>query len=881
MSEWTESARKTLDEYCARFRANLQGTGADANEVIDDLRRHVEEETRAAQLSVVTEDDVRRILVRIGEPAVSAEQKAGRSAPPDSTDTHAEKKHPGFLLLLLGVILPAITLGFELVTGISAGVLFDPIPSWFQVLIIALVPAVNFWIWRAARARNVRHSCWLSWLNGAALGVCFYYAVMYLPFMPIASIGVIYFGLGLIPLTPMLALIATPILRASYRKRIGVNTLSGGWRGAFIALAVLLVLQLPVAVTYYGLAEASSEDAATRNSGVRVLRAFGDKELMLRACYGLLGRELDFDLVRIAASGNHVVNADEARAIYYRVTGKPFNSIPPPSLYTRTGRWSALDDEFTWDDGVGGNAVAGRVKGLSLASSRMDAVAETDAALVYCEWTLEFKNGSPMQREARAQIALPPGAVVTRVTLWIDGEEREAAFGGRAQTRKAYQKVAVVQRRDPILVTTCGPDRVLMQCFPVQPNGGVMKVRLGITAPLVLTSLDCGQFVWPRFLERNFGMAADFKHTLWMESPQPLVQGTNLVASAPESKRYSLREILSEMELDGSVKSVEVRRSPDVPAVSTPADTAGRVVRQTIHPTPANAPSRLILVLDGSQGMDAAASEISEAISELPDAMEIAAVIASDAKKNFEIQPQRVSPGTINGIRESIRNARFTGGQDNFPALEAAWDLAASVENGVVLWVHAPEPVLLSSESALCQRIERANTKTRLLELQAQNGPDRLVEKLDGLGSVEHLVKLSSVRAAVRELVGCWKGQNQRFEFVREQMTASPEMTNTTRASKHVARLWARDEALRLAAKREVDEAMTLAADYQLVHAIDRSGRFGNATAIFGKRTQAGRVEIRSCHSRTGNGCIVRRRHRAMRSRAIFAARITKKIALN
>ena len=71
MMEWTDTARRTLDEYCDRARAALAGTGADADEVIDDLRRHVEEEARAAQLTVVTEGDVRRILARVGEPGAA------------------------------------------------------------------------------------------------------------------------------------------------------------------------------------------------------------------------------------------------------------------------------------------------------------------------------------------------------------------------------------------------------------------------------------------------------------------------------------------------------------------------------------------------------------------------------------------------------------------------------------------------------------------------------------------------------------------------------------------------------------------------------------------------------------------------------------------
>src|SRR6185369_17616494 len=151
------------------------------------------------------------------------------------------------------------------------------------------------------------------------------------------------------------------------------------------------------------------------------------------------------------------ISADQARQIYFRVTGRPFNSVPPPALYTRLGRWNAMEEEFSWDEAVGGEAVAGRVKGLSLQSSRMDAVAEPDSATVYCEWTLEFKNVSSLDREARAQISLPPGGVVSRLTLWVNGEEREAAFSGRSHVREAYQQVAVVQRHDPVLVTTCGP----------------------------------------------------------------------------------------------------------------------------------------------------------------------------------------------------------------------------------------------------------------------------------------------------------------------------------------------------------------------------------------------------------------------------------------
>jgi len=81
------------------------------------------------------------------------------------------------------------------------------------------------------------------------------------------------------------------------------------------------------------------------------------------------------------------------------------------------------------------------------------------------------------------QVLLPPGGVVSRLTLWVNGSPQEAAFSGAAKVAEAYKAVAVAQRRDPVLARWVGPDRVLVQCFPVPVNGD-MKIRLGITAPL-------------------------------------------------------------------------------------------------------------------------------------------------------------------------------------------------------------------------------------------------------------------------------------------------------------------------------------------------------------------------------------------------------------
>jgi hypothetical protein len=575
-------------------------------------------------------------------------------------------------------------------------------------------------------------------------------------------------------------------------------------------------LQMPTALTYYGLANAASEEPKTKMSGVRLLRTFGDEELILRACYGLLRRDVDFDLVRTIASGNHTVPADQAREIYYRVYGQPFNSVPPPSLYTRGGRWTELDEEFSWDEGLGGEQVAGRVKGLSLMSSRMDAVAEPDAALVYCEWTMEFKNVALREREARALVALPPGGVVSRLTLWINGEEREAAFGGRSQTRQAYQEVAVVQRRDPVLVTTCGPDRVLVQCFPVPANGGVMKIRLGITAPVILESLERGRFAWPRFLERNFRIGPELKHGLWMESARELAGDSGAIISAKTATHpFTLRQSAAEASAEEPCRTVTIQRSPETGEVWSPAED-GAWIRQTIRPLPANAPPRFVIVVDGSIGMEKFIPEIAESLSAVPETAELAVIFAGDEAKSLAGNPQPATAALRTAIERSLRRERYVGGQDNLPALESGWDLAAAVQGGVVIWIHQPQPALLSPDSILRQAIERSVNGTRLVEIQTINGPDRIVEKLDGLNAVKSAPRFGSMRADLAGVLAQWTGKSPRFELVREQVKPAPDAA-APRAGKHLERLWARDESSRLAARRDREAATKMAASHQLV----------------------------------------------------------------
>lgn len=812
MSEWTNSARTRLDGYFAQIRETLTASGADAGEVIEDLRRHLDQEIAAAQLTIVTEEDVTRLLARIGAPeAALLTNPPPTTPPPAAVPSPRVKKSPHIFWLFPGVILPLISIGVEYFTSGCAALFFDPIPTWGHTLLVTLVPVVNLLVWLALRWQRREHFRVLVWANAGAMGIAVVYTLLFLPLTPFAFIGLIFYGLGLIPLGPLFAFITASRLRGLLARDKDSRAFRGSLWGLPAAMALLGLLSLPLILTHVGLEEAASESAAEASRGVNLLRNWGSNERLLRACYGEVDNDLNF------YASDKYLSPEMARGIYYRVTGKAFNTVPPPKLYAGRSQWNVMDDEFTWDYDQGGDVVAGRVKGLSLSSSRLDAQADGDAALAYVEWTMEFKNDSHVQREARAQIILPPGGVVSRLTLWIDGEEREAAFGGRSQVKTAY-KAVVIQRHDPVLVTTCGPDRVLLQCFPVPPAGGKMKVRLGITLPLALADAGRGCFRWPTFAERNFTLPEDFAHSVWLESGQPLETRFYKLTREQTSHGYALRGSLSDPELQAAQNVISISRNAALQNIWAP-DTraAGAIVQEHILEQTSAPPDRLVFVVDGSESMQPFIPVIATALSKLGGSAEFEVLVARDGSRPVFGALKNVSPEACTLAASTLRShTRIDGGHDNCPALMQAWDIAAQGHNGVVVWLHGPQPVLFDPGENLRQRLERRPDGPRIIEVQTVAGPNRVVEKLDGLHQVSSLPRLGELADDLNRLLASFSGPNRELSLIRERGSNFAAGAGVP-ASLQLVRLWAADEIERQAAAHNFPEAMRLAQLYQLV----------------------------------------------------------------
>src|SRR6185369_13172051 len=314
-----------------------------------------------------------------------------------------------------------------------------------------------------------------------------------------------------------------------------------------------------------------------------------------------------------------------AQKIYYRVTGETFESSLPPQ---RTGGRVIPQDSVDWDIDQGGSRIHGKLKGLSLESSQLEASIDGDGGVGYMEWTLVFRNDYTAPREARAEVQLPPGGVVSRLSLWVNGEPREAAFAGRGKVTQAYQQVAIRQRRDPVLVTTAGRDRVLIQCFPIPPNGGEMKLRFGITLPLPLEEPNTAQLLLPYFADRNFRIADDDLHLVRIKSKTPLRPFNERLRTGMEGHEFILAGSIRDKELSGGRSAISVDRSDIQEMWSKDPFEKGLIVQQRIEErTPAHL-QRIVLVVDTSATMLQNRWQVQGAIKSLPREFDVKLVMA-------------------------------------------------------------------------------------------------------------------------------------------------------------------------------------------------------------------------------------------------------------
>ena len=724
-----------------------------------------------------------------------------------------------WFLFVLGVIMPAISITVEASTHISAEVFFDPLPTTWHLLLVIFVPLAQLQVWFAIRRGTPERLRLAGFINAIVIGISIFYSIVYLPVLPLGLMTLII-GLGFLPLAPYFSLIGALLMRHKLNQIAATapsKTFTVKKRGLLVGLGVTLVvlgvIELPATLTRIGLQKAVSDSPQMRAEGIRFLRTYGSKDALLRSCYSRSG--VATDLLGLAWVMGNPINPNEARQIYYRVTGETFDSTLPPD---RIGGRIIPQDTFDFDNDQGGSRINGKLRGLSLTNSKLEASVDGNGGVGYMEWTLIFRNESTDHREARAEVQLPPGGVVSRLTLWVNGEPREAAFAGRSTVKQAYQQVAIRQRRDPVLVTTAGRDRILVQCFPVPANGGEMKIRFGITLPLPLEEPNRAQLLLPYFANRNFRIADEVYHAVTIKSKTRLWPLGYESRNSHDGGESVLTRSISDAQLSGARSAILVERADVKEMWSKDPFEKGFMVQQKIEErTPAHL-QRIVLVVDTSETMQEWKSDLETAVSLLPPEFDVKLVLAdADMIDNFK----NLANGS-NEIQSALKYANYAGGADNMPALLKAWDLAAEKPgNNAIVWIHDPQRLLIRSSDELRQRWNHRPYGPTLYSVQATRGADEIEKALDGIDEVKSVARSGELDEDLKYLFARLTGSIKTYEFVRSSKKLDEKhISEAHETSDHLARLWANDEVARILAPRDSeleDEAITLAARYQLV----------------------------------------------------------------
>ena len=660
----------------------------------------------------------------------------------------------------------------------------------------------------------------MAFLNGVAIPIAGFYTLLFLPLLPLAAVAIIV-AIGLMPFAPLASFVcAIKLCGAMYREHQAQGLTRPLLGGLAVGLALLLVPDIPAGATRLGMQWAASSDPAQRERGLTLLRTLGDDDLLLRLCYGTSGRQTGLLSALVIFSGHNVFpprprrqsaqSPAEAREIYYRVHGVPFNSKPAP--FDKSRRTGLADVRF--DEDHGGAQVGGRAQGLQLASSRIDGSVSGDDAVAYLEWTVEFRNSEPVPREARLQLALPPGGVVSRATLWVNGEEREAAYGGRSHVRAAYQRVAVQQRRDPLLVTSKGADRVLAQAFPV-PAHGTIKFKLGISAPLDIVEPSKARLTLPALVDRNFSIGPDVSHSVWIESKQALATSVaSLPVSPVDGRTFRIAGSVGDRDLARTRQTITVDRNP-VTGNRAARIGDGEVIVQDVAPRGTPAPSALLLVIDGSVTLADASAKLIAALDAIPAGTKVGAIVATEPMQ--KIAPAPWSYAQKRNVAKLIRATPFVGGQDNAPALAEALVMLESEPQATLIWIHGPQPVSFGDGAA---RLEQAAARlSRLPDVvlySVEPGPNEVLPDAPWAWAARSLPQTGSLKT---DLAGFFArtGQTQTFAVRRAEAHANE---GQAKGSDHIARLWASTRVLELMRADPANNraaAVALASRYHLV----------------------------------------------------------------
>lgn len=812
--KWSTSAEALKAKYLAFKGAEAAKEEADVAEVTGDLADCLEQKAAESGEAVISADVLEQIIREMGDGdflnQINDEVAVATEATSKNEPTKGAKSKGVFrrgTLFFFAVILPLLTFGVELFFNACANIFFNPMPSVWLGALIVTVPLINAWNYFQLKDQGPLNIKRMVLLNGVSMGISFVYMLYFMPLMPFAIIGLLV-GFGLLPLSPFCAFLAGFRIHRWIKLSAPNQGLSSSsaWLGWVLGIGLVLAGEAQFWVTSYGMRLVASDNTESYDRGVQLLRTFGSEDYIKGLYFYPHTGSRPYTDAHLMMFGRNdelssSVSKKNVQRCYFLMTGEQIGQEDAPFRAMRMGG--------RWDASLGNLEVGDKQRNLWIHSSTMDGSLDTDAALGYLEWTVEFKNSNEWgQKEARALIDLPEGGVVSRLTLWVNDEPQEAAFAGKREVVEAYQNV-VRRRLDPVLVTEAGENRVLMQCFPVPPKGGIMKVRLGITFPLTIETLNQAQIQLPRFNQTNFYTRPNFFHNIWLESENKLWAEHGASSYGEENGRPVFRLTnLPDTQFKQPLRIFGERDAQARQAFSADLRNPGFSIQQDLQKVPLKTIHEAVILVDDSAPMAETHEEMIRFAKLLPQEGKYTLFVASKLDGPLLKQVDQLT------LQNALADLDFAYGYDNAVALQTVWDWCYDQGVKDLFWLNRTQIFKSPYASTLEQRLNRGADKVTIHSLPLKMGAGLLIKQLRGKAGFE---LVNSSDGAVSAWQRLFLNAEKQFVYTPVRQRLNEEVKPTT--SSHLARLWAKDEIGRLLKRKttDVSEPIKLAQHYQLV----------------------------------------------------------------
>ncbi len=377
-------------------------------------------------------------------------------------------------LIIISLILFSIS-SFTLNNSI---VIFAQFTLWVKIYLIFFYGAFLGIIYIEKMPRILRYLVFL--FLGAGIVMTTYFAVYLAPIYHISIIGLIFFGLTIHLLIPLLITIAVIIIYSKLKKTKTEKILF--YSGLFIPILITIVFLFQWS-NFKNVIHKSTSSIITRPDNTLPEWILLCQDMPTdRFSQKIIKGNLAYDTFKDMWNGWGRTMFDEVKR------HDPLVNVGIAFLgdinLDRDTRVKILKSQFNARHLAQRKLWSGRNLGTIEVLNNIKVY--PDYRLAYSEKIITVKNFNQWdrnQQEAAFTFYLPEGSVATSLSLWIDGKEEKSRLTTKSKADSAYVSIVGVERRDPALLHWQEGNTLTVTVFPCTPKEN-RRFKIGITTPL-------------------------------------------------------------------------------------------------------------------------------------------------------------------------------------------------------------------------------------------------------------------------------------------------------------------------------------------------------------------------------------------------------------